>query len=141
MPYKDPLVQKAYHSRYRELNRTKRLSQMATWREANREKARASTKAWRIENVERADITSRELRTLKLRLKDEMKSRPCLDCGQSFPPECMDYDHVRGQKAGSIALMAAHRSVALSTMLEEIWKCEVVCSNCHRTRTKTRRVA
>ena len=23
----------------------------------------------------------------------ELKSKPCLDCGNVFPPECMDFDH------------------------------------------------
>ena len=65
-----------------------------------------------------------------------LKSVPCMDCGGVFPPVCMDFDHVRGVKRYNIS-WAKERS--LSELLEEIAKCEIVCSNCHRIRTHERR--
>jgi hypothetical protein len=80
---------------------------------------------------------SRELgRAVKLEVIAYLKAVPCLDCGQSFPPECMDFDHVRDGKSFSIAHF---NNRSLDALLEEIDKCDIVCANCHRIRTKARR--
>ena len=63
------------------------------------------------------------------------KKRPCTDCGHCFPPECMDFDHTGDDKARNVSAMACY---TLEKVLAEIAKCEIVCANCHRTRTKNR---
>jgi len=63
---------------------------------------------------------------------DVLKSQPCMDCGQSYPPVAMDFDHVRGVKVSDVGLMSQR---AWSTVLVEIEKCDLVCANCHRIRT------
>jgi hypothetical protein len=68
----------------------------------------------------------------------ELKDRPCLDCGGKFPPECMDFDHVRGEKLFGVGTGVTK---GYATILAEIEKCEIVCANCHRIRTKSRRRA
>ena len=66
-----------------------------------------------------------------------LKSEPCLDCGNRFPPEAMDFDHRPGtEKFGQISQLCREQS--WSAVLEEIEKCDVVCSNCHRVRTSRR---
>lgn len=65
------------------------------------------------------------------------KSRPCTDCGTEYPFYVMQFDHVRGEKKFDIA-NAVWGYVSMSALLEEIEKCEVVCSNCHAIRTYTR---
>jgi len=47
----------------------------------------------------------------------------------------MDFDHVRGVKLFNVGMMTS-RSFELIDA--EIAKCEIVCSNCHRIRTKQR---
>ena len=75
-------------------------------------------------------------RTVEKRAKiEKIKSVPCLDCGNSYPPEAMDFDHVRGTKKFNIS--TAH-SKSWRVIEEEIAKCEVVCANCHRVRTRRR---
>jgi len=64
------------------------------------------------------------------------KAVPCTDCGQSYPPYVMDFDHMR-DKEFNIAVDFARFSK--KKLMEEIAKCEVVCSNCHRIRTHVRR--
>jgi hypothetical protein len=71
----------------------------------------------------------------KLRLKD-LKNRPCMDCGGRFPPECMDFDHVRGVKVMGISHLYRY---SMDRLTKELAKCELVCANCHRIRTKARR--
>lgn len=73
------------------------------------------------------------------RFLNEIKSRPCMDCGHSFDPICMDFDHVRGKKSFSLSA-AVRDGFSKKRMLAEIEKYEIVCSNCHRVRTHKRRL-
>lgn len=68
-------------------------------------------------------------------LIEELKRAPCTDCGRIFPTECMDFDHVRGTKRFNIGQA---RSWKIETLREEIAKCDLVCSNCHRIRSFAR---
>lgn len=68
------------------------------------------------------------------------KRAPCSDCGGEYPPECMDWDHVRGSKRNNVADLVV-RGVSIQVIIDEIEKCELVCANCHRFRTASRRVA
>lgn len=65
------------------------------------------------------------------------KDTPCTDCGKRYPPWVMDFDHVRGPKLFDIG-SARNKAGSLRRLKEEIAKCEVVCANCHRTRTHDR---
>lgn len=87
-------------------------------------------------------VESRRInRTARRRALKEMvslaKRRPCLDCDQSYPHYVMDFDHVRGEKIGHIAVLV-HECVPIVMLEEEIMKCDVVCANCHRERTFSR---
>jgi uncharacterized OB-fold protein len=90
---------------------------------------------WRRNNptkhYNRSDGKSKRLSALML--KDKLKSVPCMDCGRSFPPYVMDFDHVRGRKSYEIS-----RVRSMAKVLAEVGKCDVVCSNCHRIRTHSR---
>lgn len=68
---------------------------------------------------------------------NEIKSEPCTDCKQTFPPCCMDFDHVRGEKSHTIGYMV-RQEYSIERIKEEIAKCELVCANCHRIRTRDR---
>lgn len=69
----------------------------------------------------------------------ELKSKPCVDCGNCFESCCMDFDHILGEKKYNIGSMVAH-SYSKSSIEEELIKCELVCSNCHRIRTRNRKL-
>lgn len=73
---------------------------------------------------------SKEIKTLK-------ESTPCADCGKKYPYYVMDFDHVNGTKVGNISHMV--QSGVTKKIKEEIDKCEIVCANCHRERTHSRR--
>ena len=67
----------------------------------------------------------------------DLKSKTsCADCGGKFNHWQMDLDHVTGVKVYN--LNRPYTS-SVESLLEELSKCEVVCSNCHRLRTFTRR--
>jgi hypothetical protein len=62
----------------------------------------------------------------------------CQDCGEHFwgRPEVLDCDH----KPGTIKYFNISHGMnnSFSYLLRELEKCDVVCSNCHRTRTVNR---
>jgi hypothetical protein len=62
---------------------------------------------------------------------------PCLDCKISYPYYVMDFDHVRGRKHKNV--MELIPTLSKKLIDEEIAKCEIVCSNCHRIRTHDRK--
>lgn len=70
---------------------------------------------------------------------NDIKSKPCQDCGLCFHSWQMQFDHVRGEKKFNIAT-AVHQSYAFSleAILEEVAKCDLVCANCHADRTYRR---
>ena len=65
------------------------------------------------------------------------KDHPCVDCGES-DPVVLEFDHLR-DKSFNIAEALHNRT--WDDVLAEIAKCEVVCANCHRRRTSSRRGA
>lgn len=78
----------------------------------------------------------RDARLERIKKLDEMKAFPCSDCGNSFPPECMDFDH-REPKLKSFTISGAvvTRSHSWEEVLLEVKKCRLICANCHRIRT------
>lgn len=62
---------------------------------------------------------------------------PCADCGNSYHPVAMDWDHRPGEfKLGAVAnLRNLHNR---QRVLNEIAKCDLVCAVCHRIRTAKR---
>lgn len=83
---------------------------------------------------DRADARYRALRDWV----NELKSAPCVDCGGTFDPICMDFDHLpEFEKSADVSRMLRRR-MAKSKIEAEIAKCELVCANCHRLRSKSR---
>lgn len=68
---------------------------------------------------------------------NEIKSRPCADCGVKYNPWQMDFDHLRDKNY--YIGYAVHQGTGLASLMKEIQKCDVVCANCHRNRTHFRK--
>ena len=68
----------------------------------------------------------------------EAKAGGCVDCGivNTDHPEIFDFDHVRPGKVKTVTAWVTSGTV--EQMRAEMARCEVVCSNCHRIRTKAR---
>jgi len=88
----------------------------------------------------------KHLKLIKKRKKDISnfirnikKNSVCADCGlqNKNHPEIFDFDHVNGNKKINIG-SAYVIGWSKERILQEIAKCEIVCSNCHRIRTKKR---
>lgn len=89
---------------------------------SKKEKRKAQNKKWWADYVEWYRL---------------LKTSPCHDCGGSFDPVCMQWDHLPGErKIESVAVLFGKGNK--SAILEEIRKCELVCANCHALRTHNR---
>lgn len=65
-----------------------------------------------------------------------LKTAACTDCGER-DPLVLEFDHV-GDKLREVGALVAW-SARIDLIEAEIARCEVVCCNCHRRRTYTRR--
>jgi hypothetical protein len=70
-------------------------------------------------------------------IRDLKEKSPCLDCKEYYPYYVMDFDHVRGKKQANV--MELIPTLSKKRIDQEIAKCEIVCSNCHRVRTHNRK--
>ena len=66
------------------------------------------------------------------------KSRPCIDCGNTYPSYVMDFAH-RDRATKLFNIGECVPRYGMPRLLLEIAKCDVVCSNCHRERTHQER--
>lgn len=81
-------------------------------------------------------ITKRKKENIKLvqqHVYDYLKRLGCADCKENDPC-CLDFDHVRGNKRDCLSRMVSN-GLSLNTIILEIDKCTVRCSNCHRKKT------
>lgn len=67
------------------------------------------------------------------KLFEGFRGIPCMDCNTTYPVECMDFDH-RDPSTKSFTI-GRNKWKQVDILLEEITKCDIVCSNCHRIRT------
>ena len=80
---------------------------------------------------------SRRFKEAKAFIDRVKTDNPCKDCGDLFKACQMDFDHT-GEKTGSIANLLSD-GADLEVIKAEIAKCDLVCANCHRERTQSRR--
>ena len=85
----------------------------------------------RAEELER--VRRRERATVEW-LRD-LRRVPCADCGKTYPPYVMDFDH-RDPSTKSFSLLADKALLKnRNVLIAEVAKCDVVCANCHAERT------
>ena len=73
--------------------------------------------------------------TLRLRVYAHLKEHPCVECGEA-ELLMLEFDHVRGEKRGTISVMVT-ACFSWKVIALEIAKCEVRCVRCHRRKTAT----
>lgn len=142
----------------REANRNYQREAQRRWRLANPSRRKEIERRWYSENrVKALEYQKRynksphgkaRKKKHRIALRNSIRERlnaikmdsGCVDCGYRQAPEALDFDHVRGEKVMDLCRMAtAFKS--MKRVLDEVAKCEVVCANCHRIRTRKRREA
>lgn len=113
---------------------TRPAKSMRKWRAENPEAARAERqRSYAAKRPERLAYQAEYGRTYRDGMRSTLhllKSFPCVDCGGTFHPAAMEFDHVRGSKKFNIGVKAMSRP----DLIEEMAKCELRCANCHATR-------
>jgi len=89
-----------------------------------------------LRNAEARKLEMKGRRSVNRDKINLLKAAPCVDCGCTYPSEAMDFDHVRGTKAFTIGSYSTRN---WDVVLAEVAKCDLVCANCHRVRTKQRK--
>lgn len=102
------------------------------------EKQKAAQKMWYERNREVIGKKDLAKKTKIRQFLDNYKceNSVCVDCDTSYPPHILDFDHLRDKEFN--LKDASAKKVSMETLLAEIDKCEIVCSNCHRHRTYMR---
>jgi hypothetical protein len=98
---------------------------------------RQRNNAWRRSAAGRASLRKAQAQRYQSAraLLEKLKSGPCVDCGGTFIPRAMHFDHrdPTTKKYNISVLASANRVKAI---LEEVAKCDLVCANCHAYRTE-----
>lgn len=69
-------------------------------------------------------------RKIKEKINKIKKNKHCVYCGESHPA-CLEFHHIiTDEKKSEICNMLSKYTE--EEIMEEIRKCEIVCSNCHR---------
>lgn len=78
----------------------------------------------------------REVRDYVRKLKTEFST--CADCDKTYPPFVLEFDHV-DPKTKLFNVGNASSAPSMEALIAECEKCDIVCSNCHKTREYGRR--
>jgi len=89
-----------------------------------------------LANPEKYKEYDRKRSEERRQLVRQFKNVPCSDCGVIYHFSAMQFDHLKDKKF-AVSVSKDHR--AISKLLEEISKCEVVCANCHSVRSWERK--
>lgn len=100
----------------------------------DKEKQKAAQQKHYQDNI---DKYKKRNKTYRERVRESVnkikESSPCMDCNKFYPYYIMQFDHVSGEKIASVSYLANRGTI--DQALEEIKKCDLVCSNCHAART------
>lgn len=81
----------------------------------------------------------REAKQARMAWLFNLKSDPCADCGGTFLPAAMGFDHLPGTlKISDVSTLVVTGRTRMA--IAEIAKCDLVCANCHAIRTYIRRL-
>ncbi len=93
---------------------------------------RAARRRWYANNRERAIATVVERKDgLKRWLVAHKSTLKCERCGES-DPVCLDFHHEDPSKKDRLLSQVVSRGWSIKRIEQEIAKCRIFCSNCHR---------
>lgn len=99
---------------------------------------------WHQKNKERRlprlrENTKRQKAKVKEWFREYKAALKCSRCPESHPA-CLDFHHRNPFDKDNTISTLVERGCAISTIIREIEKCDVLCSNCHRKEHWTRGV-
>ena len=120
MAHKDPERRKEYHAKYMK----------EVWYPKNKEK--------HISYVRRNKNRVTEF------IEQYKRAHSCADCGFSGRefPYVLDFDHVDSNAVKKFNIGSwSHTVLSIEAIKQEMQKCELVCANCHRKRTFSKKTS
>ncbi len=130
---KDDILENS--KKYHEVNRDAILKRMSAYGKAYYEKNKETILEKNRVHVKknRKEISKRQRGKRLERYKwlwDLKCGLTCIVCGENHPA-CLDFHHVDASKKRDVISKIITRA-SMEKVMEEIEKCEVLCSNCHR---------
>lgn len=103
------------------------------WREKNIEKMRQYRRDWYSKNQEHAKEKVIERKNAIKKWFKEIKGQlRCEQCGENHPA-CLEFHHLNpSEKEINLSEAVAIKGWSKNKILDEIDKCVVLCSNCHK---------
>lgn len=99
--------------------------------EKRREYQREYMRRWYRKNKEKHIVYVRNRdKKIKDWLQDYKKTLECEECGENHPA-CLDFHHIDPSQK-SFSLGRINKFLSKQLIKDEIAKCRVLCSNCHR---------
>lgn len=102
------------------------------WRAKNIERVRAHKRKWYERNKSKFRVYSKKRSKENYQFIQTQKlGKTCSKCPENHPA-ALDFHHIHPEQKRSSLSSAAAKGWSKSHILEEITKCELLCSNCHR---------
>lgn len=108
----------------------KGLTNRSNQTEVGKAKNRARAHAWQAAHSRQYLDYCKARRAKTNEWLNTIKSKGCARCGETFLA-CLDFHH-RDPKKKLFAIGVRAGAVGLKALQEEVAKCDVICSNCHR---------
>jgi 5-methylcytosine-specific restriction endonuclease McrA len=64
-------------------------------------------------------------------------SNGCEECGYDNHPDALDFHHINKEEKNFNVASFTKRNIPFEDVEEEIEKCKILCSNCHRQKEAT----
>lgn len=98
----------------------------------DQEKQKGYKRAWYERNRQQhIDEVLERKREINVWLKEYKARLSCQNCGENHPA-CLDFHHRDPSTKDNTLAQAVARGWSKKRILDEIEKCDVLCSNCHR---------
>ena len=112
-------------------NREANIEYQKKYRKENREKCLMACIRYNKEHRQEKAIQNRKyIEARKAWLLEFKETHPCEKCGESHPG-CIEFHH-RDPKEKKFAISENSKGKCPKTLKDEISKCDILCSNCHR---------
>jgi len=69
-------------------------------------------------------------------LEAYLSNHPCVKCGET-DPILLDFDHIDPHTKTRNISEYRHGTWSIKSLEKEIAKCQILCANCHRRKTRT----
>jgi len=90
---------------------------------------------YKVDYLARAKKRREELRQeYRINLLNYLKGKGCEDCGEE-DVRVLEFDHINPKTKSFSVSQGVKLGHSWSVILDEIQKCQILCSNCHKKRT------